>query len=193
MRASDFLLPFEETLHIDWQSASGAQIRFESFDVAEQLSLVVGCAACINVSSLHRRIEWRGLPLCEGLSGQYIIVAINKESRAPLGVLPAGIDEWISLGRNDTHSLHADCLQMPRKPVRAFADVCRALRLGTNAGKTQEFLQFGDEPLTASPGVGKRTAWVHVQFDTVAINEIEPSPRADFWLAGASASRSLSE
>ena len=77
MRASDLLFAFEDAFHVDRQSAAGAEIGFDCFDMRKELAFVVTGASAVKVRVQYGWIEGRSSPFAHGLPGQNIIVPVD--------------------------------------------------------------------------------------------------------------------
>ncbi len=62
VRGADFLLALEDDLHVHRQPAVLLQVRLDRLEVHEDLALVVGRAARVELAVANRRLERRGFP-----------------------------------------------------------------------------------------------------------------------------------
>ena len=82
---------------------------------------------------------------------------IAKHSRRARGMQPVGINQRMSLGRDDLDVLHADAPQLAGHVIRRPLDIGFVLRQGADAGNAQQVFQFIQKTLLVL--AGKSYGW----------------------------------
>src|SRR6266568_431655 len=77
---------------------------------------------------------------------------IAKRSGRARGVQPVGINQRMSLGRDDLDVLHADAPQLASHVIRRPLDIGFVLRQGADAGNAQQVFQFIQKTLLVLAG-----------------------------------------
>ncbi len=151
VRAADFLLAFDDEGQITGQGSSRFEIGFNGFEVREVLAFVVGRAAGEKRSARDARLERRRFPQFKRLRRLNIVVPVNHEVRFPAFATlwrgkswGLGDDDGMAGGRTNRR-FKADLTAMVCEPSGAGAQIIFVLRLRRDAGKAEEFAQFGDE------------------------------------------------
>ena len=137
-RASDFFLPFDETLHVDGKALECPQIGLERLDVSEDLALVIGGASPEEIRPHDRGFEGGNAPGGQGIRGLHVVVSVDEHGRAPRRAHPLAVDHGVAGGLQHGDSLEADSTEMTREPARAAAKIVGAARQGAHGRKANE-------------------------------------------------------
>ncbi len=138
-----FCLRIEDDLHIDRQlAAAGLHEGFKGFDFHPKLALVVNGTASIDVVVALGRLKGRRLPFVERFSRLDVVVCIHEDGGLAGGVQPVGVDERVSLGRDDLDVLHADAAQFVCDIVGGLLDIRLVFFEGTDAGDAEKIFKF---------------------------------------------------
>ena len=81
---ADFLLALEDDADVDRQAAVLLQVRFDGLEVHEDLALVVGGAARVDLAVADRRLERRRLPQLDRIDRLHVVVAVEEDRRRAL-------------------------------------------------------------------------------------------------------------
>ena len=127
----DFFLALEDDADVHRQAAVLLQMRLDGLEVHEDLALVVGGAARVDLAVADRRLEGRRLPQVDRIDGLDVVVAVEEDRRRPLRCHPVAIDDRVARRLDQPDVLHADAAQFIRRPFGAAG----ARRPGAAAGR----------------------------------------------------------
>ena len=145
--AADFFLAFDHERQIAGQGRAGFQIRFDGFQVREELAFVVRAAARKKIAASDARLERRRCPQVERFRRLHVVMAIDDIVRSSGNFFREAFwrPQW-------------DCRRSGRvlPPARSGGNASRSirrrransfcmLRLRGDAGETDEFAQLGHE------------------------------------------------
>ena len=136
--------PSRMTLHVHRQPAVLLQVRFDRLEVHEDLALVVGGAARVDLAVADRRLERRRLPQLERIDRLHVVVAVEQDRRRALGAEPVAVDDGIARRLDQPDVLQADAAHLVGGPLGAAPDVGRVLRQRADAGDREVVLEFVD-------------------------------------------------
>ncbi len=160
VRGSDFLFALEDDLHVDRQLAGLLQVRLDGLEVHEDLALVIGRAACVDLSVADSRLEWRRFPELERIDGLHVVVAVEEDGRRTLGAEPVAIDDRVAGRFDEPDVVETDAAHLVCRPFGAAPDVAGVLRQRTDARNRQVRLQLFDVAVTV--GVDEVDDIVHL-------------------------------
>ena len=92
------------------------------------------------------------MPFVERLGGLNVVVRVAEHGRLAGGVQPVGVDERMSLGRDDLDVFHADAAEFAGHVVGGFLDVGLVLFEGADAGNAEKIFEFVQETLLITAG-----------------------------------------
>ena len=120
----NLLFALEQELHIDRRAIAALQVRLQRLDVDEELPLVVGRAAGVDLAILHDRLERRRIPAIFDRRRHHVIVAIDEDGRLVCArAQPLAVDDRIPGGRHDRDVLGAEGNQVLREPLGQATDI----------------------------------------------------------------------
>ena len=93
VKAADLLFAFENTLDVHRQPAGLLHVGLDGLEVHEDLPLVVGRPARVNLPLAHRRLERRRFPQVERVDGLHVVVAVEEDRRRARRVQPLAVDD----------------------------------------------------------------------------------------------------
>ena len=123
MLAADFLFAFEDDLDVHRQAAVLLQVRLDRLEVHEDLSLVVGRAAGVDLAVANRRFERRRLPQLERVHRLHVVVAVEEDRRRARGAEPVAVDHRIAGRVDQPDVVQADAPHLVGAPVGAAPHV----------------------------------------------------------------------
>ena len=136
--------PSRMMLDVHRQAAVLLQMRLDGLEVHEDLALVVGGAARVDLAVADRRLEGRRLPQLDRIDGLDVVVAVEEDRRRPLRCQPVAVHDRVARRLDQPDVLHADAAQFIRRPFGALAHVGLVLRQRADAGNREIRLQFLD-------------------------------------------------
>ena len=142
MGAADLLLPLEQALHVQRQTAGRRQQRLDGLEVREQLPLVVARAAAVHISAIDACRKRRKPPLTQRSRRLHVVVTVDQRRGLAARPRPFRIDDGMPRCRQFAHALQADRLQMRRQPSAAPLHVGRPRRLAADARDADELLEL---------------------------------------------------
>ena len=123
IRGADFFLPLEDDAHVDGQPAVLLEVRFDGLEVHEDLALVVGGPARVDLAVAHGRLERRGVPELQRIDRLHVVVAVEEDGRRAFGAEPVAVDDGIAGRLDQPHVLHPDPPHLVGGPLGAAPDV----------------------------------------------------------------------
>ena len=127
LRGADFLFAFEDDLDVHRQAAVLLQVRLDRLEVHEDLALVVGRAARVDLAVAHRRLERRRLPQVERIDRLHVVVAVEEDRRRAGGAEPVAVDDREARRLDQPNVLQPDAPHLLGGPLGAALDVGRVL------------------------------------------------------------------
>ena len=121
------------------------QMRFDRFEVHEDLPLVVGRSARVDFAVANRGFKRRRLPEIERVDGLDVVVTVEEDRRSTGCVHPVAVDDRIAGCVDQADMLHPDPGHLVRAPLRAALHVACVFRKGTDAGNRQQRLRSSSE------------------------------------------------
>ncbi len=187
LRGADFLLALEHDLHVDRQPAGLLQMRFDRLEVHEDLALVVGRAARVDLAVADRGLERRRFPQVHRIDRLHVVVAVEEDGRRAFRAQPVAVDDRIAWRVDQAHVAEADAAHLVGGPLGAAADVGGVLRQRADAGNREILLELFD--VAVAVGVDEVDDLVHgVAYRTDRFGRPIPSrSRHSFARAGSRA------
>ncbi len=140
--AADFLFALEQDLHVDRQASLLLEMRLDRLEVHEDLALVVGRAAGVDLAVAHGGLERRRRPQVERIDWLHVVVPVEENRRRAFSAEPFAVDNRVAWRFFETHVVQANPLHLGAGPLRAAADVFLVLRQGADAGDSQVLREF---------------------------------------------------
>ena len=128
MGAADFLFAFENDLHVHRQAAVLLHVRLDRLEVHEDLALVVGRAARVDLAVADRRLERRRHPEIQRIDRLHVVVAVEQDRRRVRRAEPVAVDDRIARRVDETDVLQADAAHLVGAPLGAALHVGRHAR-----------------------------------------------------------------
>ena len=147
IRGADFLLAFEDDLDVHRQAAVLLQVRLDRLEVHEDLPLVVGRAARVNLAVADGRLERRRLPEVERIDRLHVVVAVEEDRRRARRAKPVAVHDREARRLDQPDILQADAPHLLRRPLGATLHVVLVLRQRADAGNREVLFQFLDIPV----------------------------------------------
>ena len=142
VRAADLFLALENDPDVHRQPAVLLQVRLDGLEVHEDLALVVGRAARVDLAVADGRLERRRLPQVERIDRLHVVVAVEQDRRRALRAEPVAVHDRIARRLDEPDVLHADAAHLVRAPLGATLDVGRVLGQRADARDGEQGLQF---------------------------------------------------
>ena len=142
VRAADLFLALEDDPDVHRQLAVLLQMRLDRLEVHEDLALVVGRSAGVDLAVADRRLEGRRLPQVERIDRLHVVVAVEQNRRRALGAEPVAVDDRVARRVDEPDVLHADAAHLVGAPFGAALDVGGVLGQRADARDGQQGLQF---------------------------------------------------
>ena len=140
----DFLLAFEDDLHVDRELPGLLQVRLDGLEVHEDLALVVGRAARVDLAVANGGFKRRRLPQLERVDRLHVVVAVEEDGRRALGAQPVAIDDRVAWCLDEADVVEADASHLLGGPLGTAADVAGMLRQRADARNGEVGLQLLD-------------------------------------------------
>ena len=140
--AADFLLAFEDELHVHRQPAVLLQVRLDRLEVHEHLALVVGGAARVDLAVADRRLERRRLPQLQRIDRLHVVVAVEQDRRRAGRAEPVAVDDRVARRVDQPDVLQADPPHLVGAPLGAALDVAGMLGQRADARNREQRLQL---------------------------------------------------
>ena len=140
--APDFFLPFENELDVDRQPAVLFQVRFDRLEVHEDLTLVVGRPARVDLAVADGRLEGRRFPQLQRIDGLHVVMPVEEDRRRAFRAQPVAVDDRIARGIDEAHVLQPDAAHLFGAPIGAAFDVGGVLRQRADARNREEPLEL---------------------------------------------------
>ena len=140
--AADLLLAFDHELHVDRELAVLAQEPLDRLDQNDDLSLIVGGAARVNVVAANFRFERSGFPFIQWVRRLHVIVAVAEHRRLASCLQPLGIHQRIPVAFDKLRVRDAGLDYGVTDPFRRATDIRGVVGVRADAGNTQERFQF---------------------------------------------------
>ena len=140
--AADFLFALEDDLDVHRQPAVLLQVRFDRLEVHEDLALVVGGAARVDLAVAHGRLERRRLPQIERVDRLHVVVAVEENRRRARRAEPVAVDDRIARRVDEPDVLQADAAHLVGAPFGAPLHVGRVLGQRADARNREKRLQL---------------------------------------------------
>ncbi|MEJ7666445.1 MAG: hypothetical protein WKG07_46485 [Hymenobacter sp.] len=131
--AADLLFALDQELHVDRQVAVLLQMRLNRLEVHEDLALVVGRAARVDLAVANRRLERRGRPQVKRIDRLHIVVAVEQDGRRARRSEPLAIDDRMPRCFLEARILESDALEFFGGPFGCLADVTFVFRKRADA------------------------------------------------------------
>ena len=144
---ADFLFAFQDDPEVHRQPAVLLQVRFDGLEVHEDLALVVGGPARVDLAIAHRRFEGRRLPEIQRIDRLHVVVTVEEDGRRSLGAEPVAVDHRIPGRLDQPDVLHADPPHLVGGPLGTAAHICLVLRQRADAGDGEVGLELLDVPV----------------------------------------------
>ena len=145
---ADFLLALEDDLHVDRQLAGLLQVRLDGLEVHEDLALVVGRAARVDLAVADGRFKRRRLPQLDRIDRLDVVVAVEEDRRRTFGAQPVAVDDGVAGRFDEPDVVEADAAHLLGRPLGAAPDVAGVLRQGADARNREVGLQLLDVAVT---------------------------------------------
>ena len=125
--AADLFLAFEHDLDVHGELRRLRQMRLDRLEVHEDLALVVGSAARVQLSTAHRCLERGRFPQFDRVHRLHVVVPIEEDGRCVLGAKPVAVDNRIPLGFVQFDILQADSAHLCGRPIGAAPNIIGVL------------------------------------------------------------------
>ena len=155
--------PSRMTSDVDRQLAVLLQVRLDGLEVHEDLALVVGRAARVDLAVAHGGFERRRLPQLDRIDRLHVVVAVEEDRRRPFGAQPVAVDDGKAGRLDQPHVLHADAPHLVGRPLGAALHVAGMLGQRADARDGEVRLELLD--VTVAVGVDEVDDVVHVWID----------------------------
>ena len=142
--AADFLLALDEDLDVDRQRPGLLQPGLDGLEVHEDLALVVGRAARVDLAVAHRRLKRRRLPQVHRVDRLHVVVPVEQHRRRAGGAEPVGVDDRVARRLDQPTFCIPMRSQLVGGPLGAPAHVGLMLRQRADAGNGEVALQLLD-------------------------------------------------
>ena len=143
------------------------QVRLDGLEVHEDLALVVGRAARVDLAVADGGLKRRRLPELDGIDRLDVVVAVEEDRRRAFGAEPVAIDDGVA-GRFEEPDIgQADAAHLVGRPFGAAAHIAGMLRQRADARNREVSLQLLDVAVTI--GVDEVDDVVHVGYWTLGI------------------------
>ena len=184
VQASDLFFSFEKHLDVQRKAAGLLHVGLDRLEVHEDLSLVVGGAARVDLVLAHGRFERRRIPEIDRVHGLDVVVAVEQDRRRPGRVQPIAIDDRIAGRVEQPHMLEADALHVIGAPLGCAPHVCLMLRKRADARDREVLLELVNVAITLQVDVvDDLVDVVHLRFLGVLDGQIDAIaplfPRSD--------------
>ena len=104
MRRADFLFALDEHLDVHRKRSGLTQPGLDGLEVHEDLALVVGAAARVDLAVAYRGLEGRRDPLVQRINGLHVVVAVEEDGRRALCAEPFAVDDGIAWRLDQAHA-----------------------------------------------------------------------------------------
>ena len=135
---TDLFLTLEDDADVHRQAAVLLQMRLDGLEVHEDLALVVGGAARVDLAVADRGLERRRLPQVERIDRLDVVVAVEQDRRRALRRQPVAVDDRVARRLDQPDVLHADPAQFVGRPFGAAAHVGLMLRQRADARESRD-------------------------------------------------------
>src|SRR5687768_7611492 len=142
--AADLLFAFDHEGQVARQFRARFEVGFDRVYVREVLTFIVARSAAKEGAVVDARLEGRGGPQIERLSGLDVVMAVNEIAGALRMLGSFRNDDWVSAGGADAR-LQADVAAMIVNPLRAGSDVLFMMALRGDAGEAHVVAQLANE------------------------------------------------
>ena len=116
--------------------------RFEGLHFHPELAFIVDGAARIDVVVALGRLKRRAVPFIQRIGRLDIVVRIQSTVGLPRAREPVGINQRMSLGRDDLDIFHADAPQFVGHKIGGFLDVGLVFFESADAGNAEKIFEF---------------------------------------------------
>jgi hypothetical protein len=140
----DFLLALEDDLHVDGQLPGLLQVRLDGFEVHEDLALVVGRAARVDLAVANGGCKRRRLPQLDRIDRLDVVVAVEEDGRRAFGAQPVAVHDRVARCFDEADIAEADAPHLLGGPLGAAANVAGVLRQRADARNGEVSLQLLD-------------------------------------------------
>ena len=131
-----------KNLKLSGRRAGLLHVSLDRLDVHEDLALVVGRAARVNLAVAHRRLERRRRPEIQRVDRLHVVVAVEEDRRLAWRVEPVAVDHRMARRVDQLHVLHAGAGERVSGPLRGAPHVRGMLGKRADARDREILLQF---------------------------------------------------
>lgn len=133
----NFLLTFQQKLHVNRCVTTGLQVGFEGFEMNKQLPFVVSCTTRIDFAIFLDRFKRRRVPAIAHLCRNHIVMTVHQHGRLiGSSPQPLTVHHGMTSRGDNLDILQIQPTHMRCQPLRSPLHIGGMGRISTHAGNT---------------------------------------------------------